>query len=316
MLAGMGVLIDIIVPVFAVVGVGFTAARKAWLSEAGVDGLGAFVFNFAVPAMMFHAMATREFPETIQWEFLIAYFAAAYISWGAVIALSRGLFRRDLAGASILGLGGAFSNSVMLGLPLVHLAFGEEGLLPVFLILSFHTWQLLFVVTVLVEAARGRRGRVVSLAADVLKGLAANPIIMAVLAGMLWNWSGIGLALPADRFLDLMGKAAIPCSLFCLGASLARYELKGAVAEAGVVTAMKLIVHPLAAYLIGAYLFHLEPLWLSVAVLMAATPVGINVYLFAMRYDAGAATAATTILMSTVVSVATLSGVLWLLGVG
>jgi len=316
MLAGMGVLIDIIVPVFAVVGVGFTAAHKRWLSEAGVDGLGAFVFNFAIPAMLFKAMATRDMPETIEWSLLIAYFGAAYLSWFVGIAMFRNVFRRDWATASVLGLGGAFSNAVMLGLPLVHLAFGEAGLLPAFLIISFHTWQLFFVVTVLVETARGRKGRLTALVGDVIKGLVSNPIIVAVLAGILWNALDLGLAGPVERFLDLLGRAGIPCALFCLGASLARYELKGALPQASVIGVLKLGLHPLLVYLIGAHLFGLDGLWLSVAVLMAATPVGINVYLFGIRYDTGTAPAATSILLTTLVSVATLSGVLWLLGVG
>lgn len=311
----MSVLIDIIVPVFGVVGLGFFAARRTWMSEAGVDGLASFVFNFAIPAMLFRAMATRALPDPIEWRFLIAYFGGGYIAWAIAMVISRRGFGRDWAAAAMAGMTAGFANTVMLGIPLVHLAFGEQALLPVFLIISFHSWQLFLVVTVMVEAARGRRGNPARLAADVVRGLATNPIIMGLVVGVGWNAWGPALPTPLDRLLELLGEAAIPCSLFALGASLARYKLMGALPEATAGSVLKLIVHPLAVYVLGAHVFDLAPLWVSIAVIVAATPVGINVYLFGLRYDTGTAPAATAILLSTLLSVGSLAVVLHLLGV-
>jgi len=312
----MAVLIDIIVPVFAVVALGFTAARLKWLSVQGVDGLAGFVFNFAVPAMLFRAVAVRQFPDSIEWGLLVAYFGGCYVSWAVGMAVSRFVFKRDVAASAMGGMTAGFANTVMLGIPLAHLAFGDDALLPVFLIISFHSWQLYLVVTVMVEAARGRRGNPLKLAADVVRGLVTNPIIMGIFAGICWNLWGPPLPVAMDRAFRLLGDAAIPCSLFCLGASLARYRLMGAMPEAVVGSALKLALHPFAVWVIGRFGFDLEPLWLSVAVLVAATPVGINVYLFGLRYDTGTAPAATAILVSTLVSFGTLAVVLGLLGVG
>ena len=311
----MSVLIDIIVPVFGVVGLGFFAARRGWISEAGADGLATFVFNFAIPAMLFRTMATRALPDPIEWEFLIAYFGGAYVVWALGMAISRFGFGRDLATASIAGMSAGYANTVMLGIPLVLMAYGDAGMLPVFLIIAFHSAQMFFVVTVLVEASRGQRGDIGKLIVNVLRGLVLNPVVMGLLAGVAWNIWGLGLPKPVDALLQLLGKAAIPCSLFSLGASLARYRLMGALAEASASSALKLLLHPLAVYLLGAYVFALEPLWLNVAVILAATPVGINVYLFAMRYDTGTAPSATAILLSTVLSVLSLAALLQMLGV-
>ncbi|MEK9754721.1 MAG: AEC family transporter [Rhodospirillaceae bacterium] len=311
----MSVLIDIIVPVFGVVFLGFFAARKGWMSEAGVDGLAGFVFNFAIPAMLFRAMATRALPETVPWAFLIAYFGGVYVAWAVGMTISRRLFRRDWPAAAMAGMTAGFANTVMLGIPLVHLAFGDAALLPMFLIISFHSWQLYLVVTVIVEAARGKRGNAARLALDVVRGLVTNPIIMGMLAGILWNVLALPLPTPADRLFSLLGDAGIPCSLFCLGASLARYKLLGALPEAAAGAVLKLVLHPVAVYVLGRYGFGLEPLWLSVAVIVAATPVGINVYLFGVRYDTGTAASATAILVSTLASVATLAVLMALLGV-
>ena len=139
----MLILLDIIAPVFGVVFIGYVAARLGWLSKTSAEGIGAFVFNFAIPAMLFRAMATRAMPEAIDWSFLIAYFGGAYLAWALGMVISRQGFRRDFAEAAVAGMGGAFGNTVMLGVPLVLMTYGEAGMLPAFLIISFHFWQLL-----------------------------------------------------------------------------------------------------------------------------------------------------------------------------
>ncbi len=100
-----------------------------------------------------------------------------------------------------------------------------------------------------------------------------------------------------------------------MGASLAGYRIAGALPEAAAGVGLKLILHPLLVWLLGTYVFELEPLWRDVAVVMAALPVGVNVYLFALRYETGAPPAATAILVSTLLSVGTIAAVLFLLGV-
>ncbi len=307
----MQILLDIIVPVFAVVFIGYAAARRGWLSKAGAEGLGAFVFNFAIPAMLFRAMATRAMPDPIDWGFLIAYFGGGYLVWALGMVVSRQGFRRDFSEASVAGMGAAFGNTVMLGAPLALMTYGEAGLLPAFLIISFHTWQLFAVVTALVEGASGNRARLLDIPRNIVRGLASNPILIGLVAGVLWNLSGLPLPAVVDGIAGMLGKAAIPCALFAMGASLAAYRIRGALGEASVTVVLKLVLHPLAVYLLGTYVFALEAMWRDVAVLMAAMPVGVNVYLFAQRYDVGTAPAATAIVVSTAVSVLTVALLLY-----
>ncbi len=306
----MQILLDIIVPVFGVVAIGYAAARLGWLSKAGAEGLVAFVFNFAIPAMLFRAMATRAMPDPIDWGFLIAYFGGGYLVWGLGMVISRQGFRRHFDEASVAGMGAAFGNTVMLGAPLVLMTYGEAGMLPAFLIISFHSWQLIAVVTALVEGARGNRDQLSDIPGNVVRGLVANPILIGLVAGVLWNLSGLPLPAVVDGIAGMLGKAAIPCALFSMGASLAVYRITGALAESTATVTLKLALHPLAVYLLGTYVFALEPMWRDVAVLMAAMPICVNVYLFAQRYDAGTAPAATAIVISTAVSVLTVALVL------
>ena len=108
----------------------------------------------------------------------------------------------------------------------------------------------------------------------------------------------------------------MPCALFSVGASLRAYRLKGALPPAALMVALKLVAHPLIVWALVSFVFAVPPLWAKVAVLLAALPVGVNVYLFAVRYDAGQAESASAILLSSVLSVATLPLVLLWLGPG
>ena len=129
----MQILLDIIVPVFGIVLIGYVAARTGVFGSSAVEGLGKFVFNFAIPAMLFRTMATQALPDPIEWDFLLAYFGGAYLVWVLAMVVSRTGFRRDFAAASIAGMSAAFGNTVLLGIPLILTIYGEAGTLPVFL---------------------------------------------------------------------------------------------------------------------------------------------------------------------------------------
>lgn len=312
----MQILLDIIVPVFGIVFLGYGVARFGLFSEGATKGLSTFVFNFAIPALMFRTMATQDFPEDVEWGFLIAYFGGGYIAWATGLLVSKHVFKRDFATASIVGMGGAFGNTVLLGIPLILTIYGDAGALPVFLIIAFHSWQLMSVITILIEGSRGNRQEMWQIPRNIANGLVRNPIIVAVLLGLAWHFSGFELPKVVDQLTATLGRAALPCAIFAMGASLAGYRIGGAVlGEATLMTALKLGLHPLMVFLIGHFIFDLEPLWLHVAVIVSSVPVGVNVYLFGARYNAGDAQAATAIILSTTLSVATITLLLAYLGV-
>jgi predicted permease len=99
------------------------------------------------------------------------------------------------------------------------------------------------------------------------------------------------------------------------GASHAHVGLRGHWQAAAVATVLKLMLMPLVVWAAGRWLFHLDPLWLTVATLNAAMPAGANVYLIAQLYRTGVGLATNAVVLSTGVSVVTLSAALLLLGV-
>ncbi len=310
----MAVLLHVVAPVFGIAALGFLAARLGIMKPAGVEGMVGFVFNFAIPVLLLRSMAGLEIPEDIPWSFLVAFYSGSVTVWAMGIAAARLAFDRRLDQGAIFGMGAAFSNTVMMGIPVVLTAFGPDATLPLFLIISFHSALFMPLTAGLIQWSRGRGVSWGEQVREVVRALAQNPIVLGLAAGTVLNLTGFALPAPVDRTLELLGTAAVPCALFAMGAAVAAYPLTGDLHPAAALAVLKLLVHPLVVWGVGRWLLHLDGLWLSVAVVMAAMPSGINVYLFGARYEAAAGVAARTVLLTSLLSVATLSTLLVVLG--
>jgi predicted permease len=294
---------------------GYAATFTRVFGRDAANALAAFVFYFAIPVMMFRNMATTELPETIAWGYLGSYFLGVAVVFGIGMTTARLAFGGSFERQALIGFGSAFGNSVLLGIPLVLTSFGEQASLPLFLLLAFHSTVLFTAITVILEAGRGGGEALRAVPLRALKGLLANPIIWGMAGGI--GFSLLGLRLPGaiERFAVLLAGAAVPCALFSVGASLRAYRLVGALQPALLMVALKLVLQPLAVWLLAVWVFDVPPLWAKVVVLMAALPVGVNVYVFATRYDAGQAESAAAILLSNILSVVSLPLILFWLGV-
>ena len=225
----------------------------------------------------------------------------------------RLLFARSGAAPAIFGIGACFSNTTILGIPIVLRAFGDAAAVPLALILGFHSALLFTLTTVVAEVGAGIGVPLRDLLRNVGRGLTTNPILWGIAGGLLLN--ALDLELPAivDQFAAMLGGAALPTALFALGSNLARFHLTHTIREALVLTALKNLVQPALIYGLGAWVFALSPVSLAVAVTIAALPTGINAYLFAARYDAATPEATSTILLSTLLATGTMTVLLgWL----
>ena len=295
---------------------GYAATFTRVFDRAAANALAAFVFYFAIPIMLFRNMATTTLPEQIAWGYLLSYFLGVAIVFGSGMAIARMAFGGSLERQAIIGFGSGFGNSVLLGIPLVLTSFGEQASLPLFLLLAFHSTVLFTAITVILEAGRGAGEELRAVPLKALTGLVSNPVLWGMALGIGFNLAGLELPDAIDRWATLMAGAAVPCALFSVGASLRAYRIAGALKPAALIVALKLVVHPLAVWLFATLVFDVPPLWAKVVILLAALPVGVNVYVFGTRYDAGQAESAAAILISSVLSVVTFPIVLYWLGAG
>jgi hypothetical protein len=308
----MSILLDIVVPVFGLVALGYLAGLIGLMDETRVRGLSFFAFGFAIPALLFRSMATVDLDGTVAWPFLASYYLAAGASFAAGVVVSLTLFARSLPEAGIGGLASSYSNAVLLGIPLLLTAFGERASLPVFLMVAFHSALMIPLVTVIVEIGRGAGARLADIPKATARGLVRNPILWGLALGLLWNATGWPLSGPLDSLLQTLGRAAVPVALFAMGASLVGYRIGRLPWEPLTLSALKLLAMPGLVYLLGAYVFALDALWLQVAVVMAALPAGVNVYVLGKQYDANGEGAAAVVFLSTALSLVSVSALLFL----
>ena len=309
----MAVILDIVLPIFGVVLIGYAVARFRLIAAEKIDGLADFTFYVAIPALLFRSVLRNIRWETADPGVLIAYFGSGIGLFALTALLGGRLLRARFEEAAVLGLAVTFGNSVQLGIPLVARSFGEEGLVPMMLIISFHSLVLVGLTTVLIEIGRGRGGGARAAALQAAKGTARNPIILAMVSGLVGV--GIGLELPktADDLLELLGSAGIPCALFALGAQLSRFSFAGSAGPTALILALKLAVLPAIVWGLAQAL-GLTPLATAVATLAAGLPTGANVFILANRYQVYQAPVASAVIASTAVSLGTVSLLIALLG--
>jgi malonate transporter and related proteins len=307
-------IVAIVTPVFSILLLGLIAAKSKYVSEGAGALLAEFAFKVAMPALLFRATVSIGTTDAIPWSLAAGYFAAIAGVWIVSSLAVIVLLRRPAADSGAIAMSSCFGNTVMLGIPLALSAFGPGAAVPAALLISIETPLLWIIATLQVEAFR--RGRAVGgrhPLFGVLIDLVKNPIVMALILGGLVRLSGLTVPPLADRILALLADAAVPMALFALGTSLAAFEIKGQRATLALILVGKMLLQPLFVFAVTALVMQLPPLWIGVATLLAAMPVGANAYLFAARYDTAVRSASGAIAISTVLAVGTVSLVLLLL---
>jgi hypothetical protein len=316
----MSAILDVIVPVFGTVLVGWLIGRSKLLSPEGLRGLTNVTFYALFPALLFRSMS-RVRVEALSFDILFVFFGTSLLMFFAGLPLARA-FGMKLGEGTVFALSTVFSNGVGIGIPFISYAFGDAGLVPLLMIISMNSLVMLTLASFLIEVGQqtsSRESLLGKLGGAVLKML-KHPVIPSIFAGLFWGElchliPGLGTPVVIDRILQALATAAPPCGLIMAGASLAHVGLKEHWQSATVATMLKLALMPLVVFASGRWLFHLDPLWLTVATLNAAMPAGANVYLIAQLYRTGVGLATNVVVLSTGFSVLTLSATLLLLGV-
>ncbi|MCA8933782.1 MAG: AEC family transporter [Rhodospirillaceae bacterium] len=306
----MMAIIDIVGPVFLVVAVGYFSVRIGLFPAAGVSGLIAFVNTFATPCLLFRAMLTVDFATAFHPAYLASFYAGAFVAFAIGVLAARTVFRRRPGESVVFGFAAYFSNTVLLGLPIVHRAYGEEALPLIYTIIGLHAPILMSFGMVMMELARRDAEPLGRALLGAAKRVATNPLLIGIMLGLLTNLSGIELPEVLDAATQTMALAVLPAALFGLGGALNEYKLQESWGQAVAAAGLKLVLHPALVLLATHYLFHLPWELVRVAVVTAAMPSGLNVYIFATFYKRATDVAANTVLIATVMAVATIS--LWL----
>lgn len=307
--AAMPDILSITAPIYLLMALGFAVVRSGWVGATEMRAVGLFVIRVALPALLFQITASRPLAQILNAPFLLAYGLGSLLAFGAGWWWSRG---KPAAERAFGGMGMACSNTGFVGTPVLMHWMGAEGapaLALAFVVENLLMMPLLFTLSEPAAAGRSLGSRLRGLLAPLLR----QPMILAILAALLWSALGWSLPGPVARSVDLLAKAAGGAALVVIGGALAGLQ-RGSMGRDMVAVALgKLLLHPLA---VGGALWLCLPAGdhlLAAGIVLAAAPM-FSIYPVLAQKHGLEGPAAATLLLATSLSFATLSGVLWALG--
>ncbi|KGJ05641.1 hypothetical protein SAMN04487972_105105 [Paracoccus halophilus] len=294
-------------PFFLLIGTGWLAGMTRFFPAEATAWLTKFVFYFALSAMLFGFAARLDVQELFDPAFVLAYLTGTLALW--VLAFGLAKWRRlPLDQAAMEAHVAVTGNTGFLGVPMLAVLLGAPAIGPVMMVLTIDLVVFSALVTLLIAIARQGRVRLATLM-PLVRGILANPMIVSMVAGLLWARLRLPMPAPAAEFLSILGAAATPGALFAIGASLAERSAER-LGPAIWLSGAKLILHPLALALTALILFRVEPYAAGVMIAAASLPVAGNVYILAQHFRVGVHRVSAAILISTAASIATVPAVI------
>ncbi|NQY88206.1 MAG: AEC family transporter [Colwellia sp.] len=321
-------IITIIIPLILVGLLGFICTKSRWLSREQLNTLSKFTFSISIPAFLFYQMAKADLSRQVSPQLFAAFYLPVltcyliawlinYYFYGHKINNKTEQFAdKNSAASAVFALSASYSNTIIVGLPVLLAAIGEQVIGIVFLIVTFHS-AMLFALTAALAAKSTNTDKENSKEKNkylywlsFIKHTLNNPLIISILSGLLVNVSGISLPMFLQESLALIGQPAITLALFILGGSLAFYHVRQEVRFISIACVSKLVLLPSLVFLTTHYVFSLQPLTITVLVILSACPTGVNAYLIAATHQQHQQTVAGTVVISTLLSTITIP--LWL----
>ena len=311
----------LVLPFFGLIFLGYLTARLAPRPAGDVAGdsmgwLNTFIIYVALPALFFKLVSRTPIEQLTRFDFVLASTGTTYTIFALVFAAGYLVRRNSIAESTIQGLAGAYGNIGFMGPGLALLALGETAAVPVALIFCFENVVHFAVAPAMMALSGGERRSPGALAFGIAKKILLHPFILSTIAGVIAAFLHFQPPLPVQRLIDLLAQAAAPCALFAMGVTLALRPLKRIPAEIAYIVPAKLLLHPILMYLVLSFVGNFEAVWVQTAVLLASLPTATNVFVIGQQYNVWQERASATILITTVLSVATVTVLLYMIGSG
>ncbi len=303
--------LNLALPYFGLIFLGFACGRLQDIPDRGLAWMDFFILYMALPALFYRILAKTPFEQLNNVPFIVTTTLATFL----VLAVSFGVafaIRRDLAQSTMASLAGAYGNIGYMGPGLALATLGAQAAAPVALIFCFETLLFFSLVPFFMAVARPGGKTTGVLALEVARKILLNPLVVATAVGVLSAATHFEPPVALDRLMAFLQSAAAPCALFTLGVTVALRPFTRVPWEVPVLALVKLTVHPAVTLVLLSAFGPFDPNWVATAVLMAALPPALNVFVLARQYDTWVEPASGSVLLGTLVSVATLTTVMWL----
>lgn len=287
-------------PLFLLVLIGYLLICVSGWPQEVAKAMSKFVFNVAVPALLFNTMSKFSQLPPVDARLLFAFFGSCFIVFAAGRLLAWKMFRLDGIAQSVFALGGIYSNNVFLGIPIAKISLGEQALPPVALVIAFNALILWTLVTVSTEWALHGSLSLKGFG-KTAKSVLTNPIVSSLILGLAFDYSGLPMPDLIGSPLNMLAQSATPMALIVLGMGLAEYGISAGWQQSAVITFLKLILQPLVVWGL-AVMIGLPKMETQAIVMLASIAVGINVYLMAEQFKTMEGAVASSLLLSTIFS--------------
>ncbi len=308
--------VNLALPYFGLIFIGFACGRIKQIPDTALAWMNFFIVYVSLPALFYRILAQTPLDQLSQVNFIFATTLATF--WAFAVSFGVGMVIRhgNVAESTIAGLAGGYGNIGYMGPGLALATLGQSAAVPVALIFCFDNIILFTMVPLLMALARPQPTSVGAIAIEVVRRVALHPLIVASALGVVSAALHFQPPVALDRLMQFLQNAAAPCALFALGVTVALRPLKKMPWEVPFLTAVKLALHPLLVFMLLSLFGPFDLIWVDTAVLMAALPPALNVFVFARQYDTWVEQASSAVLVGTLVSVVTLTSVMWMVKTG
>ena len=309
----MNTVLSLALPFFGLILLGYVCGKRLAYPEAGLRWMNFFIVYLALPALFFRLIAEAPFEQLANWPFVIATTASTALVFAFALAVGWVSTGGRIREATIQAVAGAYSNIGYMGPGLTLAALGQAAIVPTALIFVFDNILLFTLVPLLMSFGGAERMPPSAMLRYIVVRVGTHPFNVAIAIAILFAYLGIRLPAPVDTMLTFLKNAAAPCALFTMGVTVALRQVRTVPAEIPVLLGIKLVLHPPLVWAMLSAFGDFPREWVMVAILMAALPPALYVFVLANQYQAYVERASTAILIGTAVSAGTVTFLLWLI---
>ncbi len=304
--------LNLALPYFGLIFIGFACGKIKKIPISALAWMDFFIVYVSLPALFYRILARTPIEQLAQVPFIAGTMLATALAFGLSLVIGLFFARGRLQDSTIAALAGSYGNIGYMGPGLALSTLGPAAATPVALIFCFDSIFLFSAVPFLMALASRRKQSAGKIALDVVKRIVLHPLLIASALGVAAASLHVQLPSALDKLLDFLQGASAPTALFVLGVTVALRPLKRVPTEIPLLTIMKLAIHPIIVLTLLLLFGPFDPNWVYAAVLMAALPPALNVFVFARQYNEWVEEASSAVLFGTAVSVFTLTTVMWL----
>jgi malonate transporter len=308
--------LNLALPFFGLIFIGFACGRIKQIPDTAMGWMNFFIVYVSLPALFYRILAQTPLEQLARIDFVFATTLATFWAFAVSFGIGMAIRKGNIGESAIAGLAGGYGNIGYMGPGLALATLGPQAAVPVALIFCFDNIILFTMVPFLMALRANQRMSVAAIAWEVVKRVAGHPLIIASALGVLSAAVHFEPPVALERLMQFLQNAAAPCALFALGVTVALRPLKKMPWEVPPLTAVKLVLHPILVFLLMSLFGPFDQIWIYTAVLMAALPPALNVFVFARQYDVWVEQASSAVLIGTLVSVVTLTSVMWMVKTG